>query len=88
MVRLESIRMKRKCATIAEALERLIAEFGDSAYRLGKLAGVPASSISNILSGKRKPNFETMQRLVQAAGKDWCWLKDNLQEIELPKPTK
>lgn len=76
--------MKKKSTTYGQLLARLLEHSGLSAYRLGKRAGVTSAGISLILNEKRKPNVDTLERLLRAAGVTWGWLDENLSAADLP----
>lgn len=76
--------MAKKATTYAEVLARLLEVSGLNGNQLGLRAGVTRAQISLILAGKRKPNVETLERLLRAAGVSWAWLDANLVAAELP----
>ena len=75
----------RKVKTIGELVQRLAEEAGLSYYRLSQLSGITRSAISLIANGKRKPDIDTMDYLLQAAGKDWAWFAENYSGQPLAK---
>ena len=66
-----------------DLIGRLLEEANMTAYQLCKDANVPFSSLSLILAGRRKPSFDTMWRILQAADLPWSWLDKNLGAADL-----
>jgi transcriptional regulator with XRE-family HTH domain len=71
-----------KARSYGEAVRRLLDELGWTSYKLGQAAGVNSASMSYILTGKREPALDTMEKLLLAAGKNWAWLDANKEPIE------
>ena len=52
-----------------ETLARLIAAGGfASALAFSRASGIPPQTLSNLLSGQRKPRWDTVQRIAAALG--------------------
>jgi transcriptional regulator with XRE-family HTH domain len=78
---------KPKETTWAGVFARLLADTGMTAADLSRASGMTYVGLWGLLHGTRKPNGETIRKLLAAAGKPWAWL-DGVMEHPPKEPSR